>query len=153
MVPMLGAIMPAPFAIPPTVTVFPPALKRATAPLGHASVVRIASAAAPNPFAEREAHSAGRAAVIFPSGSRTPMTPVEDTRREPSGSPRALLAEAEVRRTDAMPSSPVQAFAFPLFTTTPRRRPRVFSPFPHATGAAYTRFLVNTTSETQGVSE
>src|SRR5512144_3269729 len=103
------------------------------------------------PRGESDAHRRGSAATIFSTGSGTPMTPVEETRSESPGSPRARHAAAEDALTASRPTA-LHALALPLLTTMPRRERRDRSPFPHATGAATTRFLVNTTSETQGAS-
>src|SRR5512138_2723177 len=103
------------------------------------------------PPGERDAHSPGSAATILPTGSGTPMTPVEETRSESFGRPSARHAASEVAFTAPSPSA-LHALALPLLTTMPRRAPRDFSRFPHATGAANTRFLVKTTSETHGTS-
>src|SRR5512139_2210498 len=150
MVAMSGAIIPAPLAMPARVTVLPPARTRRIPRFGNASVVRIASPASGSPFGSSRFARPGRAATILPTGRGTPMTPVEPTSRESFGRPRTSQAAREVSRTAAVPAAPVQAFAFPLFTTIPRRRPRFRFALPQTTGAAATRFRVNTTAETHG---
>src|SRR5512135_1348830 len=147
---MFGAIIPAPFAIAPIVIVRPPARIFRIPRFGKASVVQIASPAPAIPFGESRAARPGSAATIFFAGSGTPMTPVEPTSSESAGRPRAAEAARDVSRTARIPAAPVQALALPLFTTIPRRRERVRSAFPHATGAAATLFRVKTTAETHG---
>ncbi len=147
---MFGAIIPAPFAIPPIVIVRPPARIFRIPRFGKASVVQIASPAPAIPFGERRAARPGRAATIFSTGSGTPMTPVEPIRSESTGRPRASPAARDVSRTARIPTAPVQAFALPLFATIPRSRERVRSAFPQTTGAAATLFRVKTTAETHG---
>src|SRR4030067_965799 len=91
------------------------------------------------PPGESEEQSPGIAARIFPVGSDTPITPVEETRREPSRRPSAPHAPAEILRTASLPSLPVHALAFPLLATTPRRADRDRRPLPHSTRPAGTR--------------
>ncbi len=148
---MFGAIIPAPFAIPPIVIVRPSPARIFRIPrFGKASVVRIASPAPAIPFGERRAARTGIAATIFSTGSGTPMTPVEPISSESTGRPRDLAAARLVSRTARIPTAPVQAFALPLFATIPRSRDRVRSPFPQTTGEAATLFRVKTTAETHG---
>src|SRR5512141_1732803 len=147
---MFGAIIPAPFAIPPIVIVRPPARILRIPRFGKASVVQIASPAVAIPVGERRAARPGRAATILSTGSGTPMTPVEPIRSESTGRPRAAPAARDVSRTARFPTAPVQAFALPLFATIPRSRDRVRSALPQTTGAAATLFRVNTTADTQG---
>src|SRR5512141_1674028 len=147
---MFGAIIPAPFAIPPIVIVRPPARIFRIPRFGKASVVQIASPAPAIPRGERRATRPGRAATIFSTGSGAPLTPVEPIRSESTGRPRAMPAAREVSRTARIPTAPVQAFALPLFATIPRSRERERSAFPQTTGAAATLFRVKTTAETHG---
>src|SRR3990172_3200632 len=102
------------------------------------------------PPGESEEQSPGIAAVILPVGNGTPITPVEETRRDPSRSPSALHAPAEILRTASLPCLPVHALAFPLLATTPLRADRDRRPLPHSTGAAAIRFRVKRTSEVHG---
>ena len=53
----------------------------------------------------------------------TPMTPVEATSTCSGAQPSAAAASAAIRSASAMPSSPVQALAQPLLTTTARAMP------------------------------
>src|SRR2546427_86111 len=75
-----GSSMPAPFAIPPSVTGRPSTSSRSAASLGFVSVVRIASAAARPPWGESDLASFGSAVRTLSIGSGTPMLPVEATR-------------------------------------------------------------------------
>src|SRR4030042_378172 len=79
------------------------------------------------PPGESEEQSPGIAAVIFPVGSGTPITPVEETRRDPSRRPSALHAPADILRTASLPCLPGQALAFSPFwiphQTPPARKP------------------------------
>ena len=79
MVPMLGAIMPEPLAMPLTTTGTPSISARALAPLGKVSVVMIAAAASDQVSSARRACIAGSAALSFSTGSCSPITPVELT--------------------------------------------------------------------------
>ncbi|GBD28750.1 hypothetical protein HRbin31_00771 [bacterium HR31] len=74
----LGWIIPAPLAIPPTVTCAPPTVVTAAEVLGKASVVRMASAAwSPDRDSDRAARGIPRRNASM--GSGTPMTPVDAT--------------------------------------------------------------------------
>ena len=143
MVASCGASMPAPFAIPPTVT---PESVVADAVLGTESVVmmaRAASASAAGPVASTPA------AVVTPAsresiGRRSPMRPVEHTSTSWDERPSSSAACSAVRWLSAKPSGPVQALAPPEFSTTARARPSATACWDHRTGAALTRFAVNT---------
>src|SRR5258705_6308732 len=78
-------------------------------------------------------------------GSATPITPVEATSTCSGSQPSALATSSVIRRALASPSSPVQAFAQPLFTTMAQRVPGVTSRcrFETSTGAACARLAVN----------
>src|SRR6185503_12121128 len=79
-------------------------------------------------------------------GSGTPMTPVEATSISAGAAPIACAACACMRRASRSPAAPVSALALPLFTTRPRALPFAFASAARdtPTGAAATRFLVNT---------
>ena len=68
MVPMFGWIMPLPFAVPPTVTVFPSTSTSTAASLVRVSVVRIASAN-PEPSLPRFLDASTIPASIFSIGN------------------------------------------------------------------------------------
>ena len=79
---MAGDSMAAPLAIPPTVTLTPPASKEATASFRTVSVVMMASAAA-RPASGVAASAAAATGTPVTNGSRgigMPMRPVEQTR-------------------------------------------------------------------------
>src|SRR6185369_3213336 len=137
-----GASIAAPLAMPPTTTA-PSALVR-TACLLTVSVVRIASAAAGPPSAE----SCAIVRVTPPSsrsiGSRTPISPVEQTATSPAPIPSPPATCSAVTWVSAKPSGPVQAFAPPELRTTARSRPSATAWRVHWTGAACTRLVVNT---------
>ena len=78
MVAMLGHIMPAPLAIAEMVAVFFPTENCLAAYLGKASVVIMASAASRALSSPRPLMSLGMDFLIFPAGSFSPMTPVDD---------------------------------------------------------------------------
>ena len=83
-------------------------------------------------------------------GSRSPISPVEQTATSaaPTGSRPARVSAAATRSAVAWvswkPCGPVQALAPPEFSTTTRTRPARSTRWLHSTGAALTRFAVNT---------
>ena len=74
-----GWIIPEPLAMATRRTVLPPSSSSRKASFVRRSVVRMASAA-PATSSPSDASSAGTAAAIVSTGSRTPMAPVEDVR-------------------------------------------------------------------------
>lgn len=109
-----GWIIPAPFAIPPTVK--PDVVTAAC--FGCVSVVMIAAAAAPPPSSDSPAtagFSPGRSLSI---GSWTPITPVDRTSTCSAGSPSNRPASAAVANAFSLPRSPVAEFATPELTMT-----------------------------------
>ncbi len=76
---MSGAIMPEPLAMPLIVTGQPSIVALRVASLGKVSVVMIASAAAFQPPGRVAAVSLPRRSTTKPSGSASPITPVEAT--------------------------------------------------------------------------
>ncbi len=116
--PMFGPIIPAPFAMPATVTSTPPTSMCLMTVFRTVSVVRMASATASSPFSERPLTSAGTASVIRPMGRGWPITPVDETITSSGVIPIFLATREQISWTSAIPSLPVQAFALPLFTTT-----------------------------------
>ena len=74
---MFGWIMPAPLAMPVTVTGTPSTTTRRDAPFGTVSVVMIARAAAYQPSSRAAASAAGSAATMRSTGSGSMITPVE----------------------------------------------------------------------------
>jgi hypothetical protein len=94
MVAMSGRIMPAPLAIPVTVTSRPPSVQSPRCPLGpgiggHNAVRRHPT----QPSGRNAASAAGKPAVSRPSGNGSPITPVENgstsSRRQPACSAKA----------------------------------------------------------------
>ena len=110
----LGWIIPAPFAIPPTVR----PSRATTAVFDPLSVVRIASAAASPPSAESAAAAASTPARSFSIGSRGPITPVERTTTSSGRIPSRSATRSAVVRASTSPGTPVAAFATPALTTT-----------------------------------
>ena len=145
----LGWIIPAPFAIPPTVT----PSREATAVFGPLSVVRIASAAASPPSGESASAAASTPASRRSIGSLGPITPVERTITSSGRSARRSATRAAVARASSSPGAPVAALATPAFTTTAcgSASPRCLRET--VTGAAWTRFRVHMAQPTAGPSE
>src|SRR5258705_7024068 len=145
MVAMFGSIIPEPFAIAPIENEPRGVVTRTACSLGNGSVVMIACAASlPLPCASDE-HASWMPATTRSIGSATPITPVEATSTCSGSQPSALATSSVIRRALASPSSPVQAFAQPLFTTMAQPVPRVTSRcrFETSTGAACARLVVN----------
>src|SRR5579859_7122755 len=82
------------------------------------------------------------------------MTPVEHTKTSCGWTRRRRAVSSTVRIETASPCAPVAQLALPAFTTTTRMRPfesrRCF--FDSVTGAATTRFCVNTAAAEAGTS-
>ena len=78
------------------------------------------------------------------TGSRTPISPVEQTATSPAATPRPAAVFSAMTRASSNPDRPVQAFAPPEFRTTARSRPSATARRDHSTGAANTRLRVNT---------
>ncbi len=135
-----GWIIPEPFVMPPTVKPSP----CATAVFACVSVVRIASAASSPPPVESAAAAASTPASTRSIGSGAPITPVESTTtcsgcRSSSDAVRSAVAMA----SDS-PCAPVAAFAIPELTTTACGCATSRYRFDTTTGAASTRFCVQT---------
>ena len=112
--------MPAPFAMPVTVTGTPSTATRRDAPFGTVSVVMIADTAANQPSAASAARAAGSAATIFATGSGSMITPVENGSTCCSPQPSIDATAAQVVSAAAMPAAPVPALALPALTTSAR---------------------------------
>jgi hypothetical protein len=122
---MLGSIIPEPFAVPPTRNVPRGVITSTAHSFGNGSVVMIARA-----ISAPVSRASAAAAVRMPGTTRsilrpTPITPVEATSTSSAAQPSAAAVSAVMRTALAMPSSPVQALAHPLLTTTARARPLV----------------------------
>src|SRR2546426_3930600 len=128
--------------------------QRAAAHLGRVSVVRMARVNAAKELAKARcaAASSGSARRIFSTRSGTPMTPVEHTKISSVREPISRAACAAVRREARRPSGPVEQFALPEFTTTPRIVPREARKCSResTSGAACTRLVVKTAAAEAG---
>src|ERR1700730_14613934 len=148
--------MPAPLAQPTMWTRLPAILKEAAAVFGRVSVVQMASETSANERAEerRCRASVGTARKILSSGSGTPITPVEQTQTSSGVQPRPFAVSATVRNAAACPAAPVAQLALPAFTTTARILPfdARKCALEMSTGAATTRFCVNTPAAEAGTS-
>src|SRR5215471_9060423 len=111
---------------------------------GTVSVVMIAFAAAGPPAADADVVAASTPTSRLCIGSRWPISPVEQTATSPTGTASRPARCPAVRVVSSNPSGPVQAFAPPELSTTARTRPLASTPWLQRTGAALTRFEVNT---------
>ncbi len=142
---MSGRIMPAPLAMPVTLTVRPPIASWREAALGSVSVVMMASAASAQWVGCRSASAAGSAASMRSLGRVSMITPVENGSTCWAVMPSRAASAAQTLRARARPSAPVPALALPVLTTSARTPPA-----PAAarcsrqswTGAAQKRLLV-----------
>ena len=142
---MSGWIIPAPFAMPVTVTGTPSTSTRRDAPLGTVSVVMIAETAANQRSGASAAFAAGSAATIFATGSGSMITPVENGSTCCGAQPSIAATAAQVASAAAMPAAPVPAFALPALTISARMPPVCARWRRHTcTGAAQNRFCVKT---------
>ncbi len=135
-----GASMPAPLAIPPTVKPFPVA----TACLETESVVMMAVAAAVPPSAASDACASSTPGSSRSIGSRTPMSPVEQTATSPAPQPSRSATCSAVAWVSWKPSGPVHALAPPELRTTARNAPPTSTCWDQSTGAALNRLVVKT---------
>ena len=112
----------------------------------------IARAASAPSLALSAAIAAGRPRRILSSDSETPITPVEATSTCSVGQPTSRAASAAIPRATSRPSSPVHAFAQPLFTITARAvcRERARCSRETTTGAACALLVVNTAAAAAG---
>jgi hypothetical protein len=144
MVAMSGAIMPAPLAMPLTVTSRPFVTARRVATFGKVSVVMIARAAS-------RKRPGSALAAIFPrwaakgaGSSGSPITPVEARNTSSGRQPTAAAAASALRRTASRPFIPVKALALPELTTSARARPAAMCARSQSTGADAHREVVKT---------
>ncbi len=140
MVAISGAIMPAPLAMPLTVTVVLPMRAVAVATLGKVSVVMIALAAARKSAGLACAARPAITGANFEASSGSPITPVEARKISAGLQPAALAAMSAVSLVAARPLLPVKALALPELTTSARAK--FFADLPafkcarhHSTGA------------------
>ncbi len=122
-VPMSGAIMPAPLAMPQMVTAvrFIPTI--AAAPFGNVSVVMIAFAAVCQSPGLASAARRSMTPANFVASSGSPITPVEARNTSAGWQPDALAAISAVSLVAARPDLPVNALALPELTTSALARP------------------------------
>ena len=122
---MLGAIMPLPLAMPPTVTVRSPSVERDRDLLGErvgGHDGRRQHRVAPAP-AERRDRARIPPSTMSSTGSGTPMTPVDATTTSCGSHASASPTTCAVSTAAASPWAPVQAFALPALMTTARATP------------------------------
>ena len=143
---MFGRIMPAPLAMPVTVTLRPPMTTRRDAALATVSVVMMPLAASAQPLGVSAASAAGRPASMRSTGSVSMITPVENGSTCVARTPINVPSASQLRRARAMPSAPVPALALPVLMRIARTAsaPDARCSRHSCTGAAQKRFLVNT---------
>ncbi len=146
---MLGAIIPAPFAIAPTRAATPPTANGTVTSLGRVSVVMMARAAKAPPSQDSAATARGIPSRSLSMGRWTPMTPVEATTTSSGRHPKAVAVSDAISRASRSPRSPVAALAHPAFTTTARAWPPRRCSRETTTGAAWARFVVKTPAAAQ----
>ena len=142
---MSGRIIPAPLAMPVTVTSRPPICSLRETALGTVSVVMMACAASAQLSGRRSATAAGNPASMRSTGSVSMITPVENGSTCDGAIDSCAASAAQQRRARSRPSAPVPALALPVLTSSAR------VPVPEArcsrqscTGAAQKRLRVNT---------
>ena len=153
-VPILGWIMPLPFAMPPMRTLLPPMTVSTATSFFTRSVVMIAWAAASDASAEcsSAAYSAGMPSSITLIRRVWPITPVEETTTSSGLQPISLAAAWHILIAFSSPLG-AQALALPLFTIMARAFPSARCFLSTWMGAALTAFLVNTAAAEQSTSE
>ena len=138
---MFGAIMPAPLAMPVTVTGTPSISVRRDAPFGTVSVVMIARAAASQPASASAARQAGSVVTILSTGNGSMMTPVEKGSTCSGAQSSSAATAAQLARASASPRAPVPALALPALITSARTGTcRARCSRQTVTGAAQKRF-------------
>ncbi len=152
---MPGSIIPAPFAIPPMRTFVPSSSNSTAFSLETLSLVMIATAVSFAFFAVafKPPRHSRIPAFTFVIGSAIPIRPVEQTRTSSSGRFKALPTWAHMARASFSPRSPVQALAFPEFTTIACADALDALGSLTLTGAAQTWFVVNMPATAAGASD
>ena len=117
---MLGRIMPAPLAMPVTVTVRPPSTTWRLMAFGCVSVVMMACAARNQLPLFASAKAAGKPATTRSAGSCSMITPVENGSTCCATTPNWRAMASHTKRARARPSAPVPAFALPVLITIAR---------------------------------
>ena len=115
---MRGSIMPEPFAMPPTENVPAGVSTRTANDFGNGSVVMIARVAASDPATSSARPADCTPFRIFSRLRCTPITPVDATSTCSLAQPTVAAVAAAIALAALRPTSPVQALAQPLFTTT-----------------------------------
>ena len=122
--------------MPAILTVLPPMLAVAEAPLGKVSVVMMARAAASHAPGASACTSPGSFwTMVLSAGRGSPITPVEETNTSRSAHPSAAAAALTVCSTAVLPSRPVKALALPELTTIARAFPSARASRHQSTGA------------------
>jgi hypothetical protein len=121
--------------------------------LRRVSVVMIALAASMPLSAPSLAAALSMPLRIFAIGSRVPMRPVEQTSHSRGLVCVTPAACSIIALASVMPPTPVQAFAQPELTTTPRILPLCECFIETFTGAALTALVVNVAATSAGTSE
>ncbi len=153
MVAILGAIIPAPLAIPTIAPSLEPTLTFLDTYFGNVSVVMMALAASLRLAEPSDPAISLILGLIFSIGSLTPMTPVEQGYTRLPAIPRLSPTVRASSSASRMPGHPVQAFAFPLFTSIALALPDLILFIPSHTDAAFTLFVVNVAAAEASVSE
>jgi hypothetical protein len=134
--------MPAPLAIPVTVTGVPPIDTVTALVLGTVSVVMMARAAPAQPSSARASKARGSASVMRATGRGSPMTPVENGRTASVAQPPCRASARHVASASRMPGAPVPALAFPELTSRKRGGVSARCSRAKVTRAAGSRFRV-----------
>ena len=135
---MLGWIIPAPLAIAPIVTLLPPRLNRTAASFLTVSEVIIARAASEPRSGLRTFTHCLIPRKTFRIGNGTPIRPVEQTSTSCGLHFNPAAVSEVIFLASAMPRTPVQALAFPLFRITARTFPFFKCCWLTRTGPAFT---------------
>jgi len=150
---MFGCNIPDPLAIPPTVTVLPSNSKLTAHSLISVSVVMMASAASRPPFSLRASTALPMPGKTRSIGIGWPITPVEHTSTLSSGIPNRRAVSAVMDLASSIPRGPLQALAFPLFTTTALAFPDFTLSIFKRTEEAFTVLVVKTPATVASQSE
>ena len=114
-VPIFGAIIPDPFAMPEIVISVPLKSNLILLPFGKVSVVIIALAASPILDTSTESTRLLRTVIIFSYSNNSPITPVDDEKIRWTGKSAMVESEPTISLTAFSPCRPVKAFALPEF--------------------------------------
>ena len=143
MVAMLGAIMPLPLAMPPSLHVLPPRGKRTATSLETVSVVMMASAARVPPAGVSSSESASLPKFFWKGSSVMgwPITPVEATITSSAFTPMYCSTREHMPSAISMPLA-LQVLALPLLQMTACAMPFSTCFCVTRMGAPLTRFCV-----------